>query len=73
MPCLRNHLPRDTRESLLAVIKRRSQSNRPYQVDGAEAKNMVREDWLELGASGLKAAKILGEIDKLRLAILASA
>jgi hypothetical protein len=34
---------------------------------------MVREDWLELGASGLKAAKILGEIDKLRLANLASA
>ena len=33
---------------------------------------MVREDWLKLGASGLKAAKTLGEIDKLRLAIASS-
>ena len=34
-------------------------------VDGAMAIEMIREDWVELGASGLKAAKIVSQLKKL--------
>ena len=35
-------------------------------VDGAMALEMVREDWMGLGASSLKTSKILAEVKKLR-------
>lgn len=35
------------------------------EVDGAMASNMVRDDWISLGASGLKAAKLAGEMEKM--------
>ena len=31
-------------------------------IDGAMAVEMVRSDWMELGASGVKAAKIITEV-----------
>jgi hypothetical protein len=34
-------------------------------LDGATALEMVRDDWIELGASGLKAAKIVAQLKKL--------
>ena len=36
-------------------------------VDGATALEMLREDWKELGASGLQCAKIMGGLKKLAL------
>jgi hypothetical protein len=32
------------------------------RIDGAMAIEMIRSDWIELGASGLKAAKIVTEV-----------
>ena len=34
-------------------------------VDGAMAIEMIREDWVELGTSGLKAAKIVSRLKQL--------
>ena len=34
-------------------------------LDGATTLEMVRDDWIELGASGLKAAKIVAQLKKL--------
>ena len=34
-------------------------------VDGAAALMMIRDDWMELGASGLKASKIMSQLKKL--------
>jgi hypothetical protein len=34
------------------------------EVDGATALEMLREDWMELGASGLQAAKVIGGLKK---------
>jgi hypothetical protein len=34
-------------------------------VDGAMALRMAREDWMDIGASGLNAAKIMGAMDRL--------
>ena len=35
------------------------------EVDGVTALEMVREDWIDLGASGIKASKIIGTLKKL--------
>ena len=34
-------------------------------LDGATALELVRDDWMELGASGLEAAKIVAQLKKL--------
>ena len=36
-----------------------------HGVDGATATEMIRDDWVELGVSGFKAAKIVGQLKKL--------
>ena len=36
------------------------------EVDGAMAIEMGKDEWKELGASGLKAAKIVSELEKLQ-------
>ena len=35
------------------------------EIDGAAALEMIRDDWIELGASGVKAAKIVSQLKKL--------
>jgi hypothetical protein len=37
------------------------------EVDGATALEMLRDDWMELGAPGLKAAKVVAQLKKLAL------
>ena len=34
-------------------------------VDGATATEMIRDDWVELGVSGFKAAKVVAQLKKL--------
>ena len=36
------------------------------EVDGSTAIEMDKDDWKELGASGIKAAKIVGQLKKLQ-------
>ena len=60
--CLR--LP--SKQSALSSRGARSQAAEREQVDGVTAAEMLREDWLELGASGLKASKIMATLSRLQ-------
>ena len=43
-------------------MPRRREASEREQIDGPTATEMLREDWLELGASGIKASKIMAMV-----------
>ena len=45
-----------------AAAPRRREASEREQIDGPTATEMLREDWLELGASGIKASKIMAMV-----------
>ena len=61
LPPLRRPPPPRSSRAHAAAPRRREASERE-QIDGPTATEMLREDWLELGASGIKASKIMAMV-----------